>query len=182
MKPLLALWVQLQCGRYGGKICSQRRAIQQAVCILFPSEWFLLTKRSDPESWTTEELRRWLDAVRPFLHSPALLLSERASLSELRDLSRKDFWSPSQRNLHPNPKDSKEELLERVKANLRVPRTWKKKKRWMFCGEIQVMAYWLFQCIGFMIYTLKIGMNPMSILVDWLVVYKIPTTQMLLFT
>jgi len=26
------------------------------------------------------------------------------------------------RNLHPNPKDSKEELLERVKANLRTPR------------------------------------------------------------
>ena len=181
MKPLLALWVRLQYGRYGGKICSQRRAIQKAVCILFPSEWFLLTKRSDPESWTTEELRRWLAAVRPFLHSIVLLFSERALLSELWDLLRKDFWSFFQRNLHPNPKDSKEELLERAKANLRVPRTWKK-KQWIFCGEIQVMAYWLFQCIGFMIYTLKIVMNPMSILVDWLVVYKISTTQMLPFT
>jgi len=26
------------------------------------------------------------------------------------------------RNLHPNPMDSREQLLERVKANLRVPR------------------------------------------------------------
>jgi len=43
----------------------------------------------DPETWTKEEMRRWLAA----------------------------------RNLHPNPKDTTEELLERVKANLRVPRT-----------------------------------------------------------
>ncbi|KAH6673193.1 hypothetical protein B0J14DRAFT_592704 [Halenospora varia] len=44
--------------------------------------------KGDPETWTHDELRRWLAA----------------------------------RNLHPNPKDTKEELLERVKANLRVPR------------------------------------------------------------
>ncbi|KAG0645200.1 hypothetical protein D0Z07_9007 [Hyphodiscus hymeniophilus] len=29
----------------------------------------------------------------------------------------------SKRNLHPNPKDTKEELLERVRANLRAPRS-----------------------------------------------------------
>ena len=29
-----------------------------------------------------------------------------------------------QRNLHPNSRDTNEELLERVKANLRVPRAW----------------------------------------------------------
>lgn len=28
----------------------------------------------------------------------------------------------AQRNLHPNPNDTKAQLLERVKANLRVPR------------------------------------------------------------
>ena len=30
----------------------------------------------------------------------------------------------SQRNLHPNSKDTDKELLERVKANMRTPRTW----------------------------------------------------------
>ncbi|CCD53488.1 hypothetical protein ACHAQE_001210 [Botrytis cinerea] len=42
----------------------------------------------DPETWSREELRRWLAA----------------------------------RDLHPQHKDTKEQLLERVKANLRVPR------------------------------------------------------------
>ncbi|KAI9742245.1 MAG: hypothetical protein M1818_004145 [Claussenomyces sp. TS43310] len=51
----------------------------------------------DPNTWTEPELRRWLAAV---------------SLRKESEM----------RNLHPNPKDSREELLERVKANLRAPR------------------------------------------------------------
>ncbi|KAE8452421.1 hypothetical protein EG329_000323 [Mollisiaceae sp. DMI_Dod_QoI] len=53
---------------------------------MFPKEG---DPTGDPETWTREELRRWLSA----------------------------------RNLHPNSKDTQEELLERVKANLRTPRT-----------------------------------------------------------
>ncbi|KAH7336526.1 hypothetical protein BKA65DRAFT_506616 [Rhexocercosporidium sp. MPI-PUGE-AT-0058] len=53
---------------------------------MFPKE---SDPTGDPETWTYEEMRRWLAA----------------------------------RNLHPSSKDTKEQLLERVKANLRTPRT-----------------------------------------------------------
>ncbi|KAI2629097.1 hypothetical protein GGS26DRAFT_559506 [Hypomontagnella submonticulosa] len=49
---------------------------------IFPSQ---ADPTGDPESWTREELRRWLAA----------------------------------RNLHPHKRDTREQLLERVKANLR---------------------------------------------------------------
>jgi len=52
---------------------------------MFPKE---SDPTGDPETWTQEEMRRWLAA----------------------------------RNLHPNSKDTKEQLLERIKANLRTPR------------------------------------------------------------
>ncbi|KAG9239670.1 hypothetical protein BJ875DRAFT_447332 [Amylocarpus encephaloides] len=52
---------------------------------IFPKE---SDPTGNPETWTLEELRRWLAA----------------------------------RNLHPNSKGSKEQLLERVKANMRSPR------------------------------------------------------------
>ncbi|KAJ9143712.1 hypothetical protein NKR23_g6302 [Pleurostoma richardsiae] len=42
----------------------------------------------DPETWSKEEMRRWLAA----------------------------------RNLHPQASDTREQLLERVRANLRIPR------------------------------------------------------------
>lgn len=62
--------------------------------------------KGDPETWTQEELRRWLAAVsRPFVA-----------------LGR-TFAEPSvQRDLHPQASDTREQLLERVKANLRIPR------------------------------------------------------------
>ncbi|KAH8887426.1 hypothetical protein GQ53DRAFT_749905 [Thozetella sp. PMI_491] len=44
--------------------------------------------KGDPETWTREELRRWLSA----------------------------------RNLFPRESDTREQLLERVKANMRIPR------------------------------------------------------------
>ncbi|KAH6845499.1 hypothetical protein B0I37DRAFT_380317 [Chaetomium sp. MPI-CAGE-AT-0009] len=52
---------------------------------LFPREQ---DPKGDPETWTREELRRWLAA----------------------------------RNLHPQESDSRDQLLERVRANLRIPR------------------------------------------------------------
>ncbi|KAL1838608.1 hypothetical protein VTJ49DRAFT_2476 [Mycothermus thermophilus] len=52
---------------------------------LFPSEQ---DPKGDPETWTREELRRWLAA----------------------------------RNLFPNDGDTREQLIERVKANMRIPR------------------------------------------------------------
>ncbi|KAL2197424.1 hypothetical protein P885DRAFT_34932, partial [Corynascus similis CBS 632.67] len=52
---------------------------------MFPQEQ---DPKGDPETWTREELRRWLAA----------------------------------RNLHPQDSDSREQLLERVQANMRIPR------------------------------------------------------------
>ncbi|KAK4239644.1 hypothetical protein C8A03DRAFT_13984 [Achaetomium macrosporum] len=52
---------------------------------MFPSE---ADPKGDPETWTKEELRRWLAA----------------------------------RNLHPQGSDTREQLLERVRANMRIPR------------------------------------------------------------
>ena len=62
----------------------------------------------DPESWTQDELRRWLAAVR----SP---LSFEDSVCQLS-------LTLAQRNLHPQNSDTREQLLERVKANMRIPR------------------------------------------------------------
>ncbi|KAH8772715.1 hypothetical protein F5883DRAFT_712834 [Diaporthe sp. PMI_573] len=44
--------------------------------------------KGEPETWTREEMRRWLAA----------------------------------RDLHPQDSDTRDQLLERVKANLRIPR------------------------------------------------------------
>ncbi|ROV92707.1 hypothetical protein VSDG_06601 [Cytospora chrysosperma] len=52
---------------------------------MFPSE---PDPTGDPETWTREEMRRWLAA----------------------------------RNLYPQDSDTEEQLLERIKINLRVPR------------------------------------------------------------
>ncbi|KAK4103959.1 hypothetical protein N658DRAFT_493437 [Parathielavia hyrcaniae] len=52
---------------------------------MFPAE---SDPKGDPETWSKEELRRWLAA----------------------------------RNLHPQSSDSREQLLERVQANMRISR------------------------------------------------------------
>ncbi|PSR90784.1 hypothetical protein BD289DRAFT_365489 [Coniella lustricola] len=52
---------------------------------MFPTEE---DPKGNPDSWTHEELRRWLAA----------------------------------RDLHPQDNDTRDQLLERVKANLRIPR------------------------------------------------------------
>ncbi|PKK55119.1 hypothetical protein CI102_144 [Trichoderma harzianum] len=53
---------------------------------LFPAQE---DPKGDPETWTREEMRRWLAA----------------------------------RKLHPHRRDTREELLARVLANMRLPRT-----------------------------------------------------------
>ncbi|EHA57083.1 hypothetical protein MGG_16223 [Pyricularia oryzae 70-15] len=52
---------------------------------MFPKE---SDPKGDPDTWTHEEMRRWLAA----------------------------------RNLHPKGTDTREQLLERIKANMRIPR------------------------------------------------------------
>ncbi|KAK3378415.1 hypothetical protein B0H63DRAFT_479841 [Podospora didyma] len=52
---------------------------------MFPAEG---DPKGDPESWSKEEMRRWL----------------------------------ALRNLHPAETDSRQELLERIRANMRIPR------------------------------------------------------------
>ncbi|XWX00305.1 hypothetical protein V2A60_008325 [Cordyceps javanica] len=52
---------------------------------LFPAD---PDPKGDPETWTRDEMRRWLEA----------------------------------RNLFPQPRDTREELLARIRANLRLPR------------------------------------------------------------
>ncbi|KAK1770446.1 hypothetical protein QBC33DRAFT_267071 [Phialemonium atrogriseum] len=52
---------------------------------IFPNE---SDPKGDPETWTREEMRRWLAA----------------------------------RNLHPQDSDTREQLLERVQANMRIAR------------------------------------------------------------
>ncbi|OAA54306.1 hypothetical protein SPI_08925 [Niveomyces insectorum RCEF 264] len=52
---------------------------------IFPAE---PDPKGDPETWTRDELRRWLAA----------------------------------RNLHPQSSDTTEQLRERVKVNMRIPR------------------------------------------------------------
>ena len=59
----------------------------------------------DPKTWTKEECQLWLNKV-----SSSLL----NSLVTYADLQ--------QRNLHPDPKATKEELIDRVIANMRIPR------------------------------------------------------------
>jgi hypothetical protein len=68
---------------------------------MFPQEQ---DPKGDPETWSREELRRWLAAV----CCPILWHCLDA-----------DRW---QRNLYPQDSDSREQLLERVRANMRIPR------------------------------------------------------------
>lgn len=64
--------------------------------------------KGKPEEWTRDEMRRWLAAV-SFNLVPQLQLQ--AGLLSLQ-----------QRDLHPQESDTREQLLERINANLRIPR------------------------------------------------------------
>lgn len=64
--------------------------------------------KGNPEDWTREEMRRWLAAV-SFTMLPRV--SQEADLIYLQ-----------QRDLHPQESDTREQLLERINANLRIPR------------------------------------------------------------
>lgn len=61
--------------------------------------------KGDPEHWTDEEMRRWLRAVGRF------------ELQLDRELT------AQQRSLQPTGKETRDELLTRIKANLRAPQT-----------------------------------------------------------
>lgn len=76
---------------------------KHAQAIIIAGQKLIMT---DPEDWTTEEMKRWLQAVCSNFHKA----SENSVLIIL------------QRGLLPNEKATRKELLERVKANLRIPR------------------------------------------------------------
>ena len=66
LKLSLELSLLLQHGRYGEVICFHRRTIHLAVCgdhILARSLSSCWLWKPEPETWTREELRRWLAAV-----------------------------------------------------------------------------------------------------------------------
>lgn len=69
---------------------------------MFPAE---PDPKGDPESWTHEEMRRWLAAV--------------SIMSQYCQPATTDV---AQRNLFPKESDTREQLLERIRANLRTPR------------------------------------------------------------
>jgi hypothetical protein len=69
----------------------------------YSSKGYVLTLVTDPEEWNIEELRRWLRAVSLFLPVSPLMLTV------------------SQRGLLPDDAASRDDLLERVKANMRSP-------------------------------------------------------------
>lgn len=64
--------------------------------------------KGDPETWTHEELRRWLAAVSRHFVAFGITSAK--------------IFIIIQRDLHPQAGDTREQLLERVKANLRIPR------------------------------------------------------------
>jgi REP element-mobilizing transposase RayT len=66
----------------------------------------------DPNNWTETELRRWLKSV----SSQSTLVHFEGTMWRLI----KDVW---QRNLEASSKMTREELIERVQANLRPERT-----------------------------------------------------------
>lgn len=67
-----------------------------------------LTPQTDPETWTETELRRWLRAVSSYYPSHKIYLNHDAD--------------DKQRNLEASSKMTREQLVERVKANLRPER------------------------------------------------------------
>jgi hypothetical protein len=71
---------------------------------LFPAD---PDPKGDPETWTREEMRRWLEAVS--------CTDDVGSLPVVNNLY-------LQRNLFPQASDTREQLLARIKANLRLPR------------------------------------------------------------
>lgn len=73
--------------------------------------------KGKPEEWTREEMRRWLAAVRLLVALPALIATNCVPGPP------EGVWlTVSQRDLHPQDSDGREQLLERINANLRIPR------------------------------------------------------------
>jgi arsenate reductase-like glutaredoxin family protein len=70
---------------------------------MFPSE---PDPKGDPETWSREEMRRWLAAVGL---GPGEALNTQANMR-------------FKRNLFPQESDSREQLLERIRANMRISR------------------------------------------------------------
>jgi hypothetical protein len=80
-------------------------------------------------------MRRWLAAVGRLVYSitwsislffrnPLRACSVASCLATALDsVKLGDSLTSGQRDLHPNPKDTDEELRERIKANMRTPRT-----------------------------------------------------------
>ena len=64
---------------------------------------------TDPEMWADSELKRWLQVVRAFL------------LNQIETLCMHANIFLAKRGLLPNRKATRDELLERVKANHRPP-------------------------------------------------------------
>lgn len=67
----------------------------------------------DPEFWTEEELRRWLRMVSSCFRNPCVFTHQGVIGLPV---------SVVQRGLQPDKKATREELIERVKANLRPGR------------------------------------------------------------
>lgn len=67
--------------------------------------------KGDPKTWTREELRRWLAVVRATIYRRRHVPIAAANKHRI------------QRNLFPGEADTREQLLERVLANMRAPRT-----------------------------------------------------------
>ncbi|OAA38403.1 hypothetical protein BBO_07041 [Beauveria brongniartii RCEF 3172] len=71
---------------------------------LFPAD---PDPKGDPETWTREQMRRWLEAV-----------SRTDDVGNLPVVNNVYL----QRNLFPQASDTREQLLARIQANLRLPR------------------------------------------------------------
>lgn len=67
----------------------------------------------EPETWTHEECTRWLKNVCP-------LVSPYSQYPRVPEDSKPT--NHYQRNLHPSPLATTAELLERIKANMRIAR------------------------------------------------------------
>lgn len=65
--------------------------------------------KGNPETWTRDEMRRWLAAVS-------------STPQRISRYLRRPRTDRSQRNLHPQDTDTREQLLERVQANMRISR------------------------------------------------------------
>ena len=90
-----------------GGTCFQLSLLRQ----LFMVDVLTIPIYIDPSMWADSELRRWLHMVRDFL----------LSWVPVFQYSVTDVLLCMKRNLLPSGKATREELIERVRANLRSP-------------------------------------------------------------